>query len=285
MSLPDYMDHYREIQVARLTQAQEAVPDSEILIFDQFEEILTTVPTDNEGKMDFFLQLGSLLRNRKRWALFAIREDYLAALEPYVHAVPTRMDNTYRLDLLKVEAAQQAIQMPARKAGVEFTGEAAARLLDDLRIVQVQRPDGSTELQLGPYVEPVQLQVVCYRLWQHLSLDDTQITVNDLEQVGDVNQSLADYYAERVAAVAGQSGAKEKDIRAWFEYRLITDSGLRSQVLMEVDTSAGLSNHAIRLLEDAHVIRRETARHHLVRVGPRPPDPAGARKQRSLVPV
>jgi hypothetical protein len=57
--------------------------EPEALIFDQFEEIITTDPTDREGKLAFFAELGAALRNRDRWALFAMRS-YLPALDPYL---------------------------------------------------------------------------------------------------------------------------------------------------------------------------------------------------------
>ena len=145
-----------------------AEPLSEVLIFDQFEEILTLDPTDQDGKADFFAQVGAALRDRNRWAIFSLREDYVGALDPYLRPIPTRLSNRFRLDLLGTEAAQQAIRQPARDSGVDYAPSAVTRLVNDLRQVQVQRADGTLEDQLGPYVEPVQLQVVCYRLWQHL---------------------------------------------------------------------------------------------------------------------
>jgi hypothetical protein len=87
---------------------------STLMIFDQFEEILTIDPNDREIKQAFFQQLGNLLRDREIWALFIIREDYLAGLDPYVRPIPTRLSNTYRLDLLDAVAAQQAIEEPMK---------------------------------------------------------------------------------------------------------------------------------------------------------------------------
>ena len=75
--------------------------------------------------------------------------------------------------------------------------------------------------------------------------------------VGNVNQSLAEYYAERVATTASQAEVKERQIRDWVEHHLITESGLRGQVLMGPGESDGLSNRAIFLLEDAHLVRAE----------------------------
>jgi len=244
----------------RDTTDQEGGLQSQVLVFDQFEEILTIDPTDHECKAEFFDQVGSALRDRHRWALFAIREDFVAALDPYLKPIPTRLSNRFRLDLLGVEAARQAIQSPARLGGVDFTDQAARKLIDDLRRIQVQQPDGSMQEVPGLYVEPVQLQVVCYRLWQNLSPTDKQIAESDVEKVGDVNQSLSDYYSERVAVIAGQTGTRERAIRDWFQYKLITEHGIRGQVLMGREQSDGLDNRVIRLLEDAHLIRAEKRR-------------------------
>ena len=125
---------------------------SEVLIFDQFEEILTIDPTNQEDKSEFFAQVGAALRDRQRWALFSIREDYVGALDPYIRPIPTRMSNRYRLDLLGPQTAQHAIQSPARGVGVDFHDSAAKKLVDDLRRVQVQQPDCSMQETLGVYV-------------------------------------------------------------------------------------------------------------------------------------
>ena len=109
--------------------------------------------------------------------------------------------------------------------------------MDDLRRVRVQQPDGTLEPQLGPHVEPVQLQVVCHRLWETSRPDLHRITQQDLAAFGQVDQSLVDqslaeYYAQRVAAVAAETGTSERSIREWFDRRLITEQGVRGTVLM-----------------------------------------------------
>ena len=109
-------------------------------------------------------------------------------------------------------------------------------------------------------MEPVQLQVVCYRLWQNLAPDDNLISEEDVAHIGDVNQSLRGYYAERVAAIGEETGIPERKLREWFERKLITETGIRSQVLMGQGQSEGLDNAAIRLLENAHLVRAEKRR-------------------------
>ena len=180
--------------------------DGEVLIFDQFEEILTLDPTDHERKIEFFTEVGLALRDRRRWAIFVMREEFLAGLDPYLRPLPTRLTNPYRLELLPVDSALAAIQQPARSVGVTFTDAAAQRLVDDLRRVRVQRPDGSTTEQLGQFVEPVQLQVVCDRLWQIAQpTADDPIDVDDIEALGSIDDALAEYYADTVARVAEQT--------------------------------------------------------------------------------
>ncbi len=248
MTLDDYLNF-------RAKEDKRSGP--EFLIFDQFEEVLTIDPTDRASKNAFFTQLGTALKNRDRWALFAMRTDFVGALEPYVRMVPTFFSNTFHLELLGVKSAREAIQQPARQAGVDFTDGAASKLVDDLRRVQVQLIDGTTESQLGLYVEPVQLQVVCYRLWEGKADDDMDINETDLASVGDVNQSLAEYYSMSIARVAQATGATERSIREWFDRKLITPEGIRSQVRMGAEVSEGLPNAAVRKIEDSHLIRAE----------------------------
>jgi WD40 repeat protein len=231
---------------------------NEVLIFDQFEEILTLDPTDKAAKETFFQQVGAALRDRGRWALFAMREDHVAGLDPYLELVPTRLSTTFRLDLLGPEAAREAVIAPARDAGVHFSEAAATRVVDDLRRVRVQRPAGSVE-ELGPHIEPVQLQVVCRQLWGRSRADPSQITEHDVVAMGNVDSALADYYEERVAAIARSAGASERSIRDWFDHALITEQGFRTQVLLGPGGENG-DHTVVNLLRGSHLVRAERRR-------------------------
>jgi WD40 repeat protein len=235
-------------------------PDSDVLLFDQFEEILTVDPSNQAAKIAFFAQVGAALRDRGRWALFAMREDYVAGLDPFLRPIPTRFKTTFRLDLLGEAAARLAMQAPARAAGVEFTDAAAKKLVDDLRRVRVQQGEGHMEEQIGLHVEPVQLQVVCHRLWNGMAPDDDQVDEEDVAAVGDVDSALAGYYEDRIIIIAEATGVRERKIRDWFETQLITEQGIRGQVLQSAGQSAGLENRVIRQLIDVHLVRGEKRR-------------------------
>jgi hypothetical protein len=227
------------------------------LIFDQFEEVLTLDPTDQQEKAAFFDQVGIALRDRRRWGLFAIREEFLGALEPFLQSVPTRLQTRYRLDLLDEAAALKAVQLPAKAEEVTFTDAAASLVVNDLRQVQVQLPAGEIERRAGAYVEPVVLQVVCQRLWDRLPAEADKITPEHVRTIGNVDTALSDYYAGKAAAIAAETHVKERAIREWFDHELITEQGTRGQVLQQPARSRGLDNGVIAKLVDAHLVRAE----------------------------
>ncbi len=229
-------------------------PKSIAMVFDQFEEVLTVDPLAVDAKQEFFAQLGKLLHDPQVWALFVLREDYLAPLDPYVGKVPTQLRNRFRIDMLGLDGAREAIVNPARKGDREFP--AADQLLRDLAMRKVQQADGTFREAAGRHVEPVQLQVVCRRLWDAMPADDLSIEAEDMARFGDVTEALAGYYADSVADIAGGREIQERAIRDWFDEALIT-GGIRGQVLKGVEDSGGLAQALVVPLLDTHLVRAE----------------------------
>lgn len=227
-----------------------------LIIFDQFEEIVTLNPEEKEQKQAFFKSVGKALRDRGLWALFSMREDFLAEVLPYRSSIPTRFRSVYRMDLLGRRNALKAIEQPAKSAGKTFAAGVAQTLVDNL--ARIKR--GENEFIDGEYVEPVQLQVVCLQLWSGLDDGAPQISGADLEKLGDVNAALADYYADQVAEVAQRFNLREGDVRYWFGDRLITAQGFRGQVPRGDAETDGLPNEAVHALVDAYLVRGEKSR-------------------------
>ncbi|MEM7584999.1 MAG: hypothetical protein AAF560_16515 [Acidobacteriota bacterium] len=190
---------------------RRSAPPDTVLIFDQFEEILTVNPLAVGAKEEFFDQLGELLRNPTVWALFILREDYLAPLAPYAQRVPTQLQNRFRIDLLKPEQAKQVMVELARIGGRQFP--AATQLAADLSRVKVQQADGSFREEIGQHIEPVQLQVVCRRLWDEMPPEDLSIDADNLEQFADVDEALGAYYAASVHKIANPQARAEDAAR------------------------------------------------------------------------
>lgn len=283
----------REASASAMAPAEgEAGVDSEILIFDQFEEILTVDYTDRDAKEKFFQQLGQTLRDPHRWALFAMREEYLGALESYQRCIPGWLATRVRLDLLGHADAKSAIIGLASTVEVEFTDPAATKLVTDLSTVTTQSPTGEPIEQVGPYVEPVYLQVVCQRLWDRWAAKSgnrKQILAEDIDATTDIDTALGDYYDDKVHAVTQERAKKTGDgavgtaastpdrvahdtshgaeskalqriewsIRQWIEDRLITPDGFRGQVILGKTTTRELDADTIDLLVSAFLVRRE----------------------------
>jgi WD40 repeat protein len=232
-------------------------PPRRALIIDQFEELFSTHPEAWEKREDFFHQLAQAMREDPYlWVVLVMREDYIAALDPYAHVMPNGLRVRYYMQRLGREAALKAIKNPVRELRPYAEG-VAERLVDDLSSIKVQRPDGTPDFQSGQYVEPVQLQVVCYGLWENLPPEGTDITERDLQEVGDVDQSLAKYYEGRVKSVAQAKNVKERQIREWFGKKLVTSGGIRNLALQEPNgKSGGLDNDVIRAFQ-SDLVRAE----------------------------
>jgi hypothetical protein len=203
--------------------------NDQVLIFDQFEEVLTVDPNDLAGKQAFFEQVGALLRRAGFHAIFALRDEYVGALEPYRRRVPRGFDTHFRLDLLGEQAAREAIVGPTSDSTAPITKDAARVLVDDLRTMKLRR-GGQVVEELGLHVEPVQLQVVCFRLWEK-HRDAGQIDAGLVRgEAGDVNAALAGFYAEQIGRVCAQESISERRLRDWCELRLVTPQGMRGQL-------------------------------------------------------
>lgn len=242
-----------------LTEEMGVAPDAlQVLIFDQFEELLTLDPNDVAGKQAFCREIGKVLQVRSRFAIFSMREEYVGSLEPYLGHFGTRLAARYRLDFLSPEASRVSIQSPVAPAR-SYEPAAVDKIVDDLRRVRVQVGSESTDERLGAFVEPVHLQVVCTRIWEGLTEDQKVITLADVEKLGSVDRALRDYYANAVGRAAAEGKSLEGDIRTWIKKELIVNR-LRGQALLGSERMAGVSKESLDVLENTYVIRRDERR-------------------------
>jgi hypothetical protein len=288
-TLADLFNRWLDDRLVRATQRVPRRPSPErlqtdapyVLFFDQFEDIVTRDPTDMPAKEVFFDELARLLHNPRWWAILAIREDHLGAIEPLARRLPTRLRDRFRLDFLAEKAAGDAIRKPAEAVNVEFVESAITRLVDELRQVTVQQLGQAPKKQPGLFVEPVHLQVVCRRLFEKRRRPD-RIDEGDVEALASeapkraqdarftsgVDLALASYYREALQRVSVDSGVTERRLRDWIENTLISSGGLRRQVLKAEATIAdgeppredGLPALALAPLLNTYLVR-EDARH------------------------
>jgi hypothetical protein len=233
-------------------------PDGrQLIIIDQFEEILTVAPGDLDSKTEFFRQLGEALDDSRRWALLAMREDYMGGLDRFRRYLPRQLRSTFRLDLLDEPEALRAIQEPARKSGVEFGDDAARILVDALRQVHTGAGGEPTATETSPYIEPVLLQVLCYNLFRRYSKrgsEFTSITCEDVRSFQPFEKALAKYYASAIRAAAGKGNTDDQSaLRDWIDRELITRQGLRKQTISRPKVAD--PGTALSTLQERHLIR------------------------------
>ena len=185
-----------------------------------------------------------------------MREDFAAHLDPYLKLFPTRLRATFRLDLLGPQAAKAAIQGPMTASGVTFDDTVATALVDDLRTIRVQR-DGEAVDQQGLTIEPVQLQVVCRRLWSLLN-GAREITTEHMSELGNVDDALRDFYDDVITEVVGVTGVRERVLRAWISDELVTEQGYRAQVQHGPPDDGAAT--VLPALENAHLVRADRRR-------------------------
>jgi WD40 repeat protein len=236
---------------------QESTRKRRVLIIDQFEEIFSAHPEAWSKRENFFDQVAQAMESHPSLSVVLVmREDFIAALDPYAHLMPGGLRVRYYMQRLGREAAIEAVRKPVENLRPYEPG-VVEKLIEDLSSIKVQKPDGSQELQPGQYVEAVQLQVVCYGLWQNLPETGTHITERDLLEVGDVDEALGKYYDGRIAEVAQSKNVKQRLIRDWIEDKLIAPGGFRSMVLRDTGPkTGGLSDEVIRALQ-SDLVRAE----------------------------
>ena len=106
-----------------------------------------------------------MLDDPNLWVVLALREDYVAPIEPYAPLLADRMRARFYMERMGVDAALDAIRRPAELGGRPFAAGVAEQLAEDLRQVRVPGQEATIP---GQYVEPVQLQVVCFQLWENI---------------------------------------------------------------------------------------------------------------------
>lgn len=272
LSLPDFLNNLnltpegkyfyddRPVEAETLPEAAGETAESwpRCLIIDQFEEIFITNREAWKQRPNFFEQLQSALdEDPYLWLVLSLREDHIAGLEPYASLLNNKMQTRFYMQRMGYQAALEAIKQPAVKGGRPFAPDVAEALVNNLR--QIRRSD-QTEPVFDQFIQPVQLQVACYQLWQNLrQRPKGEITHQDLAELGDVDKSLAQFYEQALARILHDSTVTvtEAALRNWFGHELITRAGTRGLVFQDEENTGSLPNHVVSLLEKQFLIRAE----------------------------
>jgi YVTN family beta-propeller protein len=163
--------------------------------------------------------------------VFIIREDYLAQLDPFAMLLPESLRSRFRLERLRKDAAFKAVKGPLEKAKGHvdeakikklFDEGVIDKLIGDLVKIRVETFGGQSQEVKGEFVEPIQLQVVCQRLWNKLR--SSQLDQINQDFLGDIDKALELFYVEAIREASKRTGVSEDVIRIWFDEKLITSS-------------------------------------------------------------
>jgi hypothetical protein len=236
-------------------------PLTRVLVIDQFEELFTAHKDRWQQRTDFFLQLReAMTKEGDLRVLLAMREDYIANLDGYANLMLESCRTRVRLERLRREDALKAIELPLESCGMSFAPGVAEQLVHSLLLVE-RPPNESAELDsgsyIGEYVEPVQLQVVCFNCIRNLGPGVTVVTEDSLREHGNVDAALKAFYEDTLREVTSSTGVSATKLRNWFDCDLITRNDTRGLVLQREKDTGGLPNVVVDKLERIHIIRPE----------------------------
>ena len=229
-----------------------------LLVFDQFEELFTTFPERWPEREKFIQELIKAIDNDPLLRLvIVIREDYMAQMDAFSDLFPGKLRIRFRLERLKKNAALKAITQPLKECSRSFAEGAAEKLADELLKIQVETINNNNIEVVGEYIEPVQLQLVCFSLWENLPDDVEIITIEQVESFSDIDRVLAEFYEKSIISVCSKTLYDINKLRKFFDKKLITKLGTRGTIYRDKEDTGKVPNKVIEALEKKHLIRAE----------------------------
>jgi hypothetical protein len=237
-------------------------PVLRVIFLDQFEELFTFAPERWHEREALIRQLAKALEGDPLLrVVLVMRQQFVPQLETYAHLLPQGRPTRFPLEQLRPKAAQQAVEGPLARTDRKIEREASQRLVQQLRKITVRGAGGDDVETIDQFVEPVQLQVACAKLWDDLPPDVHTITPAHIETYGDVDKALKRFYDDALNAAVTKTGVSKDRLRLWVDRYLITPGGTRGMVYREPEQTGreerAIPNAAVDVLEEKHLIRAE----------------------------
>jgi len=210
LALPDELKPGPCLEIAQALA--EAAQRRLLLIVDQFAQVFVRVGTT--VREQFVQELSKCLLDERLRLLISIREDYLGELFELREQLPGIMANLYRLRRLTREQAESTITKPAANFGLQIERDLTRRLLDDLA------HEG---------VEPAQLQIVMYRLYEEIEPPSRLMAQRLYDQLGGTQKILAGYLDHALV----QLPLSERTVARTLLRQMAATSELRGRLAVE----------------------------------------------------
>ncbi len=218
-----------------------------LLIFDQFEEIVTLF--DEAGARDAQRRLVELLVRLLRGSLpvkvlFSFREDYLGKVKELLSACPELVDQALRITPPAADALPTIIRGPFERYPDHFARQLSPALADRLVTVLAER-FGTGDISLS------EVQTVCLRLWQS---DYPEALLTEKGPQG----LLEDYLGEALDGMPAQLKPAAVALLA----QMVTSAGTLAQRIKEQEggITPSVLEQALESLSQSRLVRRERRR-------------------------
>ena len=220
--------------------------------------------------------------------LFAGSDSSQANIRPFLDELATALQEQPTLHLLiatrddalprLIEVLGPGVQFQLGTLGIKEAREAAegarnlepgaaSELVRRIRTSRIVGRNGHDRIVVSEEVEPALLQIAGARLWDLLRPDSDPsadsnsgpgaITINEIDQSGDVDAALSGYCSEAIAAVATAHEIPVAWLRFWLIDTFITEVGERDSVPEESAGTAGKPRTVARALEDRYLLRAQ----------------------------
>jgi tetratricopeptide (TPR) repeat protein len=231
-----------------------------VIVLDQFEELLLRHSNSIETVRR---ELAALVRDRDidLKILISLREEFLAALEPFRRDIPGLFDSTYRLERLSAGSLADAIVRPASKLGVTVDSALVETLIRDLErrsVAAVPTPGDAPPGAASTYtaatevaIELPMLQLVMAALWKEaVATNRKDITLALYRTLGGLRQVL-DSYVQQVTPAS----YRDRLLLARLLQHLAPSSGYKSSYSAE-DLRAITGLNGDRIQRELHRLSR-----------------------------
>ncbi len=226
-----------------------------LLIFDQFEEIVTLF--DETGARDAQQRLTELVVRLLRGSLpvkvlLSFREDYLGKVKELLSACPELVDQALRIAPPPADALPTIIRGPFERYPDHFARQLSPALAGRLVTVLAER-FGAGDISLS------EVQTVCLRLWQS---DNPEALLAEKGPRG----LLEDYLGEALDGMPAQLRPAATVLLS----QMVTSAGTRNVIsagdlfqrvqAQEGDITSSLLDQALEALSRSRLVRRERRR-------------------------
>lgn len=193
-----------------------------VLFFDQFEELF--IFHEAAERMAFAKTLAELPQKRLNVkVIIGIRHDYLAYLSELEDTVEGLFDNRFWLRRMARETAANAVVQACAKGSVTIAEDVANAIL--------QRLDPAGEGVELPYLQVVMDRL--FRLAIELNPENSSISIEDVEKLGDVANILGSFLVEEVGKLADPETGRQV-LKAFVTQEGTRKSITRAAVAQEV---------------------------------------------------